>query len=63
MAVYCPVPKCEPRPYADMDALREHLKKAQAEGDANHIDIIDLEGWDETAAGLAVKSASDLEPT
>lgn len=63
MVVYCPVPKCENRTYADMEALRTHLKKAQAEGDENHIDIIDLEGWDETSAGVVVQKASDLEPT
>jgi hypothetical protein len=63
VAVYCPVPKCEPRPYADMDALRAHLKKAQAEGDQNHIDIISLEGWDEVSDGTTVKKVSDLEPT
>lgn len=63
MAVYCPVPKCEHRPYPDMEALRKHLKKAQAEGDQNHIDIIMFEGWDETAAGVAVKKAADLEET
>lgn len=63
MAVYCPVPKCETRPYPDMETLRTHLKKAQAEGDQNHIDIVDLEGWDETSLGKAVKMAADLEPT
>lgn len=41
---YCPA--CH-KPYPDMAALREHLKKAQTEGDDLHIDIIELEGWDE----------------
>lgn len=63
MAVYCPVPKCETRSYPDMEALRTHLKKAQAEGDQNHIDIIMLEGWDEVSDGTADKLAKDLEPT
>lgn len=63
MAVYCPVPKCDRREYPDMEALRTHLQKAQAEGDPNHIDIVELEGWDETSTGVIVKKASDLEPT
>lgn len=63
MSVYCPVPKCESRPYADMETLRAHIKKAQAEGDINHIEIADLEGWDERSDGLPVKKAEDLEPT
>lgn len=46
-----------------MEAVRTHLKKAQAEGDPNHIDLIDIEGWDETSAGEPVKTASDLEVT
>jgi hypothetical protein len=46
-----------------MEALRTHLKKAQAEGDQNHIDIIMLEGWDEISTGAVVKKAADLEPT
>lgn len=44
---YCPVPKCERNQYPSLEALQTHLKKAVAEGDANHIDIIELEGWDE----------------
>lgn len=44
---YCPVPKCQPREYESLEALKEHLRKAQTEGDANHIDLILLEGWDE----------------
>lgn len=63
MAVFCPVPKCETRPYADMEALRTHLKKAQAEGDTNHIELIMLEGWDEVSTGEAVVKAADLETT
>jgi hypothetical protein len=41
---YCPV--CH-KPYGDWAALKTHLQKAQTEGDQNHIDIIELEGWDE----------------
>lgn len=44
---YCPVPKCEHRTYPTLDALKIHLKKAQAAGDENHIDIVILEGWEE----------------
>jgi len=58
--VYCPA--CD-KPYANMEALRAHIKKAQTEGDDLHIDIADLEGWDERSDGKPVKSASDLEPT
>jgi hypothetical protein len=43
-SVYCPV---DNKPYATMILLKEHLKKAAAEGDQNHIDIIELEGWEE----------------
>jgi hypothetical protein len=46
-----------------MEKLRAHLKKAQSEGDDNHIDIIELEGWDETSSGTPVKTADDLEDT
>lgn len=60
---YCPVPKCENRTYPTWDDLKLHLKKAQAEGDQNHIDIIELEGWDVTSAGTNVKTVSDLEPS
>ena len=59
MTVYCPA--CD-KPYADMETLRTHLKKAQ-EGDILHIDVIDLEGWDETSLGKVVKNATDLEET
>jgi hypothetical protein len=63
MSYYCPVPKCDQRPYGSLEAVRTHLKKAQAEGDPNHIDIADLEGWDETSDGKVVKLATDLEPS
>lgn len=63
MAVYCPVPICDSRPYADMEALRDHIKKALAEGEPNHVDIVDLEGWLETYSGLPVKKAADLDLT
>lgn len=63
MSVYCPVPKCDHRPYPDMEAVRTHIEKAAAEGDQNHIDIAELEGWNETSSGTPVKSAEDLEPT
>jgi len=42
---YCPA--CD-KSYPNMADLRIHIKKAQNEGDANHIDIALLEGWDET---------------
>lgn len=60
MTVYCPV---DDKPYENMELLREHLKKAQAEGDREHIDLIMLEGWDETSLGKPVKKAEDLEET
>ena len=41
---YCPA--CH-KSYADWAALKEHLRKAQTEGDLNHIEIIELEGWEE----------------
>lgn len=41
---YCPA--CH-KPYGSWTALKKHLQKAQTEGDQNHIDIIELEGWDE----------------
>lgn len=44
MPEHCPA--CD-QPYPTMEALQTHLKKAQSEGDPNHIDIIELEGWDE----------------
>jgi len=44
---YCPVAKCDRRPYASKQDLLEHLKKAEAAGDQNHIDIIKMEGWHE----------------
>ena len=40
---YCPM--CD-RSYPDWEALRTHLKKSQAAGDENHIDIIILEDWE-----------------
>lgn len=39
-------PACD-RGYPDLATLNTHLKKAQAEGDKNHIDIIALEAWEE----------------
>lgn len=63
MVVYCPVPKCERRTYANTEELLTHLKKAQSEGDPNHIDIVILEGWDERSDGVPVKMAKDLEET
>lgn len=42
--VYCPA--CD-NPYDTMVELREHIKKAQTEGSQIHIDIAELEGWDE----------------
>ncbi len=44
---YCPVAKCDRREYDSLEAVQVHLKKAQTEGDQNHIDIAELEGWDE----------------
>lgn len=41
---YCPA--CH-KSYADWTALKEHLQKAQTEGDQIHIEIIQLEGWEE----------------
>lgn len=60
MVVYCPA--CD-KPYQNMEELRAHLRKASGEADEIHIDVIELEGWDETYAGEVVKSASDLDPT
>lgn len=60
---YCPVPKCEHRTYETLELLREHLRKAQTEGDQNHIDIIELEGWDTNSDGATVKTPDNLEPT
>lgn len=58
--VYCPA--CD-KPFANMEALRAHIKRGEIAGDANHIDIADLEGWDETSLGKPVKLAKDLEET
>jgi len=44
---YCPVAKCDRRPYDSKQDLLVHLKKAEAAGDQNHIDIIQMEGWHE----------------
>ena len=41
---YCPA--CH-KSYGDWAALKKHLRKALSEGDTNHIDIVELEGWDE----------------
>jgi hypothetical protein len=41
---YCPA--CHGS-YPDWTALKTHLQKAQTEGDLNHIEIIELEGWEE----------------
>lgn len=60
MTVFCPV---DDRPYDNMTQLLTHINKAVTEGDTNHIDIAQLEGWDETSAGVIIKSATDLEPT
>lgn len=46
---YCPA--CD-RAYPDMETLQTHLKKAQTEGDAIHIDVIELEGWDDKPLDL-----------
>lgn len=48
--VYCPA--CD-REYPNLESLRTHLLKAQSEGDAVHIDVIELEGWFTTSQGLA----------
>ena len=42
--VYCPV---DDKPYDTMQELKEHMQKAIDEGDENHIEIAQLEGWDE----------------
>ncbi len=46
-----------------MEELRDHMKKAVADGDPNHVDISLLEGWEETSLGKRVNIASDLEET
>lgn len=46
--VYCPA--CD-EPYPDLAALRTHLQKAVSEGDKLHIEIVELEGWEETSSG------------
>lgn len=64
MTVYCPV---DDKSFDSMADLKEHLKKAQTEGDELHMDIIDLEGWDENVkvvpsekwSGDQVKEESD----
>lgn len=44
MTYYCPA--CD-KPYEGYNALLGHLDKAQKEGDDIHIDVIELEGWNE----------------
>lgn len=62
-AWYCPLPKCENKTFTSYKKLREHLRKAQAEGDQNHIDIIELEGWDTNSDGETVKTVDQLDPS
>lgn len=54
---YCPA--CH-KPYGSWAMLKEHLRKAQTEGDLNHIEIIELEGWEEfLTLGEVAKSNPD----
>lgn len=50
---YCPA--CD-RKYKNWEELRVHLQKAVIEGDLNHIDIIELEGWNEIMSSLVGKA-------
>lgn len=42
--VFCPA--CD-RSYSSLEKLQAHLEKARSDGDEIHIDVIDVEGWDE----------------
>lgn len=55
---YCPA--CDDI-FADLSGLRDHLQKAQANGDPNHVDIIALEGWNETSSG-APETTGNIPP-
>lgn len=56
---FCPA--CD-RSYADWSALVEHLKKAVAEGDQVHIDIVELEEWEEVLKATVVQGVVQVEP-
>lgn len=60
MTVYCPA--CD-RPFDNMTQLLDHINRGKREGDEIHIDIAQLEGWEETSDGKIVKTAEDLEET
>lgn len=50
---HCPVPKCDRRTYPTLEAVKAHLKSAEAEGDLNHIEIKLIEGWDEKPMSMS----------
>lgn len=60
MTVYCPA--CD-RPFDNTTQLLDHINRGKREGDVIHIDIAELEGWEETSDGKIVKTAEDLEET
>lgn len=41
---YCP--SCD-RTFPSEESLREHFDRARGEGEENHMEIIELEQWDE----------------
>lgn len=41
---YCP--ECD-RPFGSLELLLEHFDRARGEGEENHMEIIELEQWDE----------------
>lgn len=49
---YCPA--CH-KPYPDWAALKTHLQKAVSEGDILHLEVVELEGWDEILKAPIVK--------
>lgn len=55
--LYCPA--CD-EPYANWPDLRDHLKKAQTEGDTPHLDILEGEEWDLSAATIETASTDEV---
>lgn len=49
---YCPA--CH-KPYSDWVTLKKHLQKAVNEGDTLHLEVVELEGWDEVLKAPIVK--------
>lgn len=55
---YCPA--CH-KPYADWATLKTHLQKAVSEGDIFHLEIVELEGWDEVLKAPIVKGLLQID--